>query len=99
MTDVYNTLPFDPEFKSNDYDYDLVDSLVRGQVLIEDNRVIKGQDVIVAIESNPSKIFLVSKPVFDYCQNNYMYNVCMFNPKLTEYDQNGKAVCQRGLLF
>jgi len=97
MTIVYNTLPFDPEFQSNKFILDT--PILRGQVLIEDNKVTKGQDIIDMIDTNQTHLFLVSKPVFAYCQNNYMYNVAMFDPTLTEYDQNGKAVCQRGLLF
>ena len=68
MTTVYNTLPFKPKFR-------LGDSPLRGQVVIKDNIVVVGQDIINLIESNPTKLFLVSKSVYDFCNNDYMYNV------------------------
>jgi hypothetical protein len=97
MKTIHNTLPFDPEFKSNDFK--LIASSKRGRIFIENNKVTTGEDIIKHIEENTNDVFLVSKPVFDFLKSKRANNVCMFDPQMTEYNNDGRVICQRGLIF
>jgi hypothetical protein len=97
MKTIHNTLPFDPEFKSENFK--LIPSSKRGRIFITENEVTTGEDIIKHIEDNINDIFLVSKPVFDFLKTQGKTNVAMFDPEMTEYNKQGKAVCQRGLIL
>jgi hypothetical protein len=97
---IENTLAFNPSVtESFNRDYTLVPSKKRGRILIENGGVTEGQEIVDMIEANIKDTFLVSKPVFDYLTYNDVNNVCMFDPQLTVYSEDGKATAQGGLLF
>ena len=96
-SEVFNTFAFDPIYEG---DIHLKDAEFRGGIFIEaDGTISKGAEVFNQIPANPSKTFLVSKPVFDYCIAKDYKNVAVWDAKKTVYGEDGKAVAQKGFIF
>lgn len=97
---VFNTLAFNPKYTGSET---IVPAEYRGRVIIDEDEVVEGKEVVEQIFANPTKVYLVSKPVFDWCRSKGYGNVAMFDPQKTVYGTlpNGKegAVAQGGLIF
>ena len=95
---IKNTFGYDPATNEN-FKFNLEPAKSRGQVMIEDGKVTKGEEVINNIKNNKNDTFLVSKFVFEYLVPLGYSNVCMFDPVMTEREDNGRVSSQGGLIF
>ena len=95
---IKNTFGYEPAVNEN-FNYNLQPAKARGQVMIEDGKVTKGEDIIENIKGNQGDTFLVSKFVFEHLKHLGYSNICMFDPLLTEREEDGKVSSQGGLTF
>ena len=95
---IENTFKFKPATTHN-FGYELMECAVRGSIIIEDDEVVLGQEIVEYISILNDRTYLVSKIAFDYLVKKGVKNVCMFDPSKTTYGSEGRTTAQGGLIF